>query len=82
MIVGAIEDRGLHVTDQVLKEGADDDVNDLANLQVNCRCQGRIRVETLELHTASDVLFGGLLVELVESCVSKLMGIDRASEVE
>ena len=32
VIVGAIEDRGLHVTDQVLKEGADDNVNDLANL--------------------------------------------------
>ena len=41
-----------------------------------------MRVETLKLHTASNVLFGGLLVELVESCVSKLMGIDRASEVE
>ena len=76
MIVGAIEDRGLHVTDQVLKEGADDDVDDLANLQVNCRCEGRSCVETLELHTASNILLGGLLVELVESCISKFMGVD------
>ena len=76
MVVSAIKDRGLHITDQVLKEGAYNDVDDLAYLQVNCRCEGRSRVETLELHTASDILLGGLLVELVESCVSKFVGVD------
>ena len=37
VVVGAIENRWLDIADQVLEEGTDDNVDDLADLQVDCR---------------------------------------------
>ena len=82
MVVLSVEDRGLHIADQVLEEGADHNVDDLADLEVHVRGQSGARMERFEVLATSDVLLSGLLVELVERRVRKLLLVDRAAEVE
>ena len=65
MIVRAIEHRWLDIANQVFEERTDDNVYDLANLQVHSASQCCSRMEHLELLTASDVLLGRLLENLV-----------------
>lgn len=82
MVVSAIKHRWLHVANQVLEEGTDDHVDDLADLEIDGTGQGRAHVERLELLAASDILLSRLLEELVQCGEGEFVLVDGRSEVE
>ena len=82
VVVLAVKDRRLDITNKVFEERADDDVDDLADLQIHCLSQRRACMERLEVLTARDVFLCSLLVELIECCVGELLLVDGAAEVK
>ena len=82
VVVRPVKHRGLHIADKVLEEGADHDVDDLTDFQVDVFAQGCAQVEALEFLTAGNILFGRLLVQLVQRGVGELFLIDCGTEVE
>ena len=64
-VVFALKDRVVHITDQVLEEAPDHDIDYLANLEVDVlgkRCRLMI---LFKFHAASDILLSGGQVQLV-----------------
>ena len=82
VVVLLVEDGWLYVADEVLEERTDHYVDDLADLEVDCRSQSGPRMEHLEVLAARDVLLGGLQVQLVQRSVRKLVRVDGRTEVE
>jgi hypothetical protein len=63
-VVVALEDRVADVAHQVLEKGTDNDVDYLANLQVNLLLKCGSLVILLKVHATGNVLFSGGLVQL------------------
>jgi len=81
-VVFALEDRIVHVADQVLEEASDHDVDYLANLEIDVLGKRRRLMILLELHTAGYVLLCRSQVELVQCLLCKLTPVDCLTEVE
>ena len=81
-VVFALEDRIVHVADQVLEEAPDHDVDYLANLEVDVLGKRRRLMILLELHAAGYVLLCRSQVELVQCLLCKLTPVDCLPEVE
>lgn len=82
VVVSAIEHWVLDVADQVLKERADDNVDDLANLDVHALLQVGLLVELLKLNCARDVFLSTRLVQLVKGRIREIRLVDILVEVK
>jgi hypothetical protein len=82
VIVSPLEHRVIDITNQVLEETSDHNVDNLTNLNVDVLSQGGSGVVLLELHTACNVLLSCGQVEFIKGLVSILKSINRCSEVE
>ena len=82
MVVISVEDRRLHVADEVLEERADHNIDDLNYLDVDVGLQSCPFVELLEVHAARDVLLSSCLEELVQGREGEVLAVDRLTEVE
>ena len=82
MVVFSFKHRWLHITDQVLEERSDHNVDDLANLKIDGICKSCARMESLEILTAGNILLSSLLVKLVQCRECKFFVVDRGAEIE
>ena len=82
VVFGSVKDGWLYVTDQVLEEGTDHDVDDLADFDVHIWLQRCPLVELLEVYAAGDVLLSTSLEQLVEGRECKVLPIDCLTEIE
>ena len=82
VVLSSVKYGRLHVANQVLEERTNNDVDDLADLDVDVGLQSCPFVELLEVHAARDVLLSSCLEELVQGREGEVLAVDRLTEVE